>query len=343
MKKPILVIIGILAVLAVVFIFLKTSSDDTTTQTGKSVNIIVGPVTAMCQSVGPMRCLQVKESPEGDWQNLFGQIAGFTHETGYEYVLRVREEKVENLPADGSSIKLVLEEEIAKEAVPYVTIDSPADFANIPANEEFTVSGTGMGLFEGNVVVQIGSETDIITEEITTMQTEEIGGEGEWQVTSSVSLVDNTSGIISAFSPSPKDGEPGLRYSIPVLFTVADGMEYSLEGTNWVLTNMQEEDLSFRGSASIPDTLIAALFEDGNLNGSSGCNNYSTSYEVDGNNISISDTIALTRMACPEPIMDQEQVYLARLAEAATYSVRGIELLIMNDLGESLLVFNVNI
>lgn len=75
---------------------------------------IIGPQTADCTGVVPMKCLQVKETPTGEWTNFYTNINGFTYEPGYEYVLKVKTQKIANPPADGSSIKYTLLKQISK-------------------------------------------------------------------------------------------------------------------------------------------------------------------------------------------------------------------------------------
>ena len=75
---------------------------------------IVGPETADCTGVAPMKCLQVKEKESDSWQNFYTNIEGFTYEPGYEYVLKVKTEKIENPPMDGSSIKYTLVKQVSK-------------------------------------------------------------------------------------------------------------------------------------------------------------------------------------------------------------------------------------
>lgn len=75
---------------------------------------IIGPETADCTGVAPMKCLQVKEKPTDSWTNFYTNIEGFTYEPGYEYVLKVKTEKLENVPADASSIKYTLIKQISK-------------------------------------------------------------------------------------------------------------------------------------------------------------------------------------------------------------------------------------
>ena len=71
---------------------------------------------------------------------------------------------------------------------------------------------------------------------------------------------------------------------------------------------------------------MTALFgEDGTLSGSAGCNRYNAPFELDGAKIKIG-AAATTRMMCDEPIMQQEQLYLAALETAATYKVEGSKL-----------------
>ena len=70
-----------------------------------------------------------------------------------------------------------------------------------------------------------------------------------------------------------------------------------------------------------PGTVITAEFtEDGFLNGSGGCNNYSTSFETEEDTLTIGQ-VASTRMACPEAPMNTELAYLSALQAAQTYAI----------------------
>lgn len=89
----------------------------TTTAAASSADektFIVGPQTADCTGVAPMKCLQVKEKASENWTNFYTNIDGFTYEPGYEYVLKVKTEKIANPPADGSSIKYTLVKQVSK-------------------------------------------------------------------------------------------------------------------------------------------------------------------------------------------------------------------------------------
>ena len=89
----------------------------------------------------------------------------------------------------------------------------------------------------------------------------------------------------------------------PVLQPDAD-QGLPLVGTNWSLDKLNGEPL-------LTQTYISALFdEEGAVSGTSGCNSYSGSYQVDGSSLTVGMTVT-TMMACAEPVMEQEAAYLA--------------------------------
>ncbi|GAA5786480.1 hypothetical protein GCM10007860_05320 [Chitiniphilus shinanonensis] len=70
--------------------------------------LYIAPETRPCSGVGKMECLQVRETPDADWQLLYQGIDGLEREPGVAYTVRVREEKVDNPPADAPDRRLVL-------------------------------------------------------------------------------------------------------------------------------------------------------------------------------------------------------------------------------------------
>jgi heat shock protein HslJ len=99
-----------------------------------------------------------------------------------------------------------------------------------------------------------------------------------------------------------------------------------LTGTLWQATGYNNG----RGAVTslVIGTEITATFsDDGTLSGSAGCNNYTATYAVDGDQITITP-VATTMMMCAEPegIMEQEAEYIAALATAATFSIEGDQL-----------------
>lgn len=67
-----------------------------------------------CVGVGPQQCLQVRRSEDQSWSFFYDEIVGFTFEPGFVYTLIVREENVENPPADASSKRFILQEVVSK-------------------------------------------------------------------------------------------------------------------------------------------------------------------------------------------------------------------------------------
>ena len=114
--------------------------------------------------------------------------------------------------------------------------------------------------------------------------------------------------------------------------------EVTLEGTTWILQSYGESD---NLKTVLADTEITATFnsDDGMVEGSAGCNNYSGSYEVEDNQLSISEPIIATEILCTEPegIIEQEQEYLAALQLAGSFEIGDNELRI--NCGSQSLIF----
>jgi heat shock protein HslJ len=94
-------------------------------------------------------------------------------------------------------------------------------------------------------------------------------------------------------------------------------------------------------SNALPGTTITATFaDDGTVSGSAGCNNYFGSYQARVNTLTIG-ALATTLMTCNSPagIMNQEKIYLSNLQGAATYSINGDILSILDADGKTLLTF----
>jgi heat shock protein HslJ len=83
---------------------------------------------------------------------------------------------------------------------------------------------------------------------------------------------------------------------------------------------------------------VTAEFADGEISGSGGCNDYTAAYETDGSSIEIGPA-AVTQMACSEPVMEQEQAFLAGLEKAVEYSITGNELGMTDSEGSGVLKF----
>lgn len=78
------------------------------------VSLQIAATTRDCNGPFPQKCLLVKEDNSANWQLFYAPIEGFTYEEGYEYVVWTRREPVPNPPADGSSVRYILEKEVSK-------------------------------------------------------------------------------------------------------------------------------------------------------------------------------------------------------------------------------------
>jgi heat shock protein HslJ len=113
-----------------------------------------------------------------------------------------------------------------------------------------------------------------------------------------------------------------------------------LENSSWQLDGFMIGGDAF-ASPLAGTTITASFLTEGRLSGSAGCNQYTTSYELDGELLSIGPA-ASTRMFCSEPegVMEQEANYLQTLEKAASYQITGDQLTLLDADGLQLLVFN---
>jgi heat shock protein HslJ len=79
--------------------------------------VLVAHFLSDCVGVGSQKCLNVRESADAEWMPWHDPIEGFEYEAGYDYRLRIRETPVANPPADASSIRWTLIEELEKTPV----------------------------------------------------------------------------------------------------------------------------------------------------------------------------------------------------------------------------------
>ena len=307
--------------------------------------IYVGPELVDCTGVAPQKCMLVKEDPDGEYTLFYDQIEGFNYEEGYEYELVVREEQVENPPADASSIKWILVEEVSKTPV--------------ESSGELELEGTDWMMV--SYLNQDGELTPSLpgTSATALFQNGELNGNagcngyfGSYEVDGS-NLSVGPLASTEMFCGSP----PGVMdQELGYLSALGRAANYAIENEQLVIANeageivlvyMVAEPKSLTGNlwqvisynngkeavvSVILGTELSALFdEQGQLSGSAGCNNYTAAYEVEGENITIGPA-ATTRMMCsdPEGIMDQEAEYLTALEMAASYEFEEDRLILLD-------------
>ncbi|MEE9216700.1 MAG: META domain-containing protein [Anaerolineales bacterium] len=108
-----------------------------------------------------------------------------------------------------------------------------------------------------------------------------------------------------------------------VVVTFFESEPLSLSGSDWIANGVNNGRGGVQ-SIVIGNEITAVFGEEGSLSGSAGCNNYSGTYEVDGENMSIGPLTATEKFCMlPEGTMDQESEYLAALQTVATWSIDG--------------------
>ncbi|NJP05274.1 MAG: DUF4377 domain-containing protein, partial [Chloroflexaceae bacterium] len=140
-----------------------TPQPDTPPHTGTSVQktVFIGPQLVECTGVAPQQCMLMREQPDDPWMLMYDPIEGFTFAPGYTYELRVEQQPVPYPPADGSSLRWLLleivnqtpEEPLPSRASLSITSHQAGDPLDVGV--PVVVTGTGQGLFEGNVVVYV--------------------------------------------------------------------------------------------------------------------------------------------------------------------------------------------
>ena len=113
-----------------------------------------------------------------------------------------------------------------------------------------------------------------------------------------------------------------LMFAVPVAVQAAGS---ALAGTNWVLSTLNGQ-LPLAGTS-----VTLQLGADGAATGSDGCNRFTTTYTASRSTISFAAPAASTMMACTEAVMQQAADYMAALAAANRYQLRGGQLILLDD------------
>ena len=128
-----------------------------------------------------------------------------------------------------------------------------------------------------------------------------------------------------------KQGQVVLEYSA--------GPPLILENTSWQASGINNGRGGVVSSATTPR--VVAMFVDGKVSGSAGCNNYSASYEISNSLITIGPVMT-SRQQCAEPegIMAQEQEFLQALAAATHYTLTADRLELRDSKGSLQVTFS---
>lgn len=124
--------------------------------------------------------------------------------------------------AGGNILTFVPLQRIGSQDGPAINILSPQNGVAFDSGQVIAISGTGQGLFEGNVVVQVLDATGaVLFEQPTTLTGERVGlgDPGDWAIEWTVAAVPGPFAQIVAWSPSPVDGSRMASDSVVILFS----------------------------------------------------------------------------------------------------------------------------
>ncbi len=131
-------------------------------------------------------------------------------------------------------------------------------------------------------------------------------------------------------------GKAILTYSTVPPYTMTAA---PMTGTMWYLNSyIDAQGNPWTPGAAYP---VSLQFSDGgNVTGNSGCNSYSGTYTVSGNNINIGG-FAVTLMYCGDPgVMTLEQTYLAVLPMMKVYKISGDQLTLSDGTGKISMIYD---
>lgn len=100
-----------------------------------------------------------------------------------------------------------------------IVITEPDQGQVVDIDKPVRVQGKGIGLPEGNVVIQaLDWQDNVLTQQPTTLEGQDVGtgGEGSWSIELTIEAEPGTAGVIRAFSPSPQDGSIIAEDSVEV-------------------------------------------------------------------------------------------------------------------------------
>lgn len=335
------------------------ATEPTAAPSGETKTLFVGPEQVECTGVGPMMCLQVREDPAAEYQLFYNSIEGFTFAPGYEYELRVLVETVANPPADGSSLRYTLVEEVSRTAVATTgeaTTMETNDLHGIRWLLAFYLDAQGQTVValpdrevsaefdpDGRVAGSGGCNRYFASYTVDGQNLTISQAGSTMMACEPAEVMAQEAAFLAALSSAATWQVEGEQLTIrnaagEVAVTLKAQPAQSLAGTSWSAVNI---NIGTAVSTLVAGTTITAAFgEDGQVTGTAGCNNYFASYTVDGQNLTIGQA-GSTMMACePAEIMAQETAYLTALANAATWSIENGQLRILDAEGHIVAVFN---
>jgi heat shock protein HslJ len=111
-----------------------------------------------------------------------------------------------------------------------------------------------------------------------------------------------------------------------------------LAGTSWNLASYTAADGTQTPAVTEPSVGTMNFLAGGQLTGSTGCNRFTGTYEQSGTDLSIT-TGAMTEMACPGPVGEQETAVITALGKVAMAALASDNLVLKDAQGAQLLTY----
>lgn len=227
----------------------------------------------------------------------------------YDESVTLTDGKFENDPyllqyLDGTELDVDLDGDGVRDAVVFLNERGGGTAANLYAAAQLNREGKpvdgGVVLIDSNInVIAAGVEAGQVKLQVTTRGPGDVNCCATYKADKRFALVDGRLAAVSG-----DDAQDLVRVSAS-----------DLNGTSWRLL-----ELSY-GVPALPDAAVTIDFQDGEIGGSGGCNNYNSSFTLSEDNpfVMTMGPVAATMMACPAPIMDQERAFLAALEKTTLW------------------------
>ncbi|MEX1021374.1 MAG: META domain-containing protein, partial [Litorilinea sp.] len=327
--------------------------------------LYVGPELVECTGVGPMECMQVRESADAPYENFFDSIEGFDFVPGYAYELRVAVEEVEDPPADASSLRYTLVEVVSQTAVAgfplegtvwnllaYIDGDGTRQSA-LAQSEGFILlengemgGSAGCNSFFGDYVIEdesltigpLGSTLMACEEPLMRQESAVLAAleaTATYRIVGGILTLHDADGTEVAIfgegdsqAPDPQDATEDAD---------AEAGTGDIEDIRWELS---EYAVDGELQAAVADGEAFLLLSGGDVTGHTGCNQFGggRAYLLEGTSLRLGEMIS-TLMACMGPVSDQEQAVFAALEATRSYTVVEDTLTLLDEANAPVLVF----
>ena len=306
---------------------------------------VSGTKTECSAGAGKMMCLQVHRGEDlsaAKWENFYAPIEGFSFEEGYLKKIEVREEQLQNVPADASSIKYTLIKELERQLDYHSVLNGAWVLARIndqPINRsvplptldidlaEMHVSGNGgCNGYGGPIAVLDASSIQFGNLISTEMACMNANIENEYyQALNAVRSFQIKGDFFTCFNA---EGEKILAFIKKSSSPPADA-----ETGNWQATHIFGEAIATQ--TTTPN--LSLDFDQKEVSGSDGCNNFRGAIErIAGSEIKFG-TLASTKKLCPDMTVPDQ--FNKAMNQVAGYEVQENRLVFSDSAGREVLAF----